>query len=122
MTNKVSRHHFASLEFFYKIDESQSVSKYIKALKALISSTGIKKNALHKKGLIDRNVLNKMLKTTENPEVSSIEKYLFAYGLNWDDWAKEMKAMSEAGHGKPKKKPPRRVSHKGMDSPTGTDN
>ena len=64
------------------------MSKWTEILGALIHSTGISKYDLHNEGKIDRNALNTTLRQYHNPGIATIETYLTAFGLTWDDWAK----------------------------------
>lgn len=63
------------------------MSKYGEALQRIIRASGISKNSLHTKGVIDRGALNLTIAKVDNPGVESIEKYLKAFNATWHDWA-----------------------------------
>jgi len=91
------------------------MSKWMTVLAGLIKESGITKNSLHEKKVIDRNALNYMLREYESPTVTSLDKYLRAFGLTWEDWARAIRQYEEGKevHLVHKRKPPpKRVRQK----------
>lgn len=67
--------------------ETSGMGKWGKILNALILETGISKNSLHDEKKINRHTLNNSIRSAKSPTVASLDKYLRAFKLTWDDWA-----------------------------------